>query len=443
MADGTLASLLLTAAVMIGAARGVGWLFERIGQPAVIGEIVGGLILGPTVLGAVAPDLQRLLVPSIAGGHGDGIELLAELGLLVLMFSAGSRAVAKVPRADARTILSVAALGMALPFGLGLFAVQFLDLQPILGPADSTLALEIVLATVLAITSVPVIARILADLGLGDSRFARLVLVVGVLEDLTLYAVLGVAVGLVATPGAFGLAADLGIAAGSAPGVTIYAVVTAGLLGAAYAAARANVWQRVAERLSPHDELSLLLGGAGLAIAGASYLGVSSAFAALMFGVATTTDGSHARRASIERVEAIGLSALVPLYFASVGARLDLASDLHLGFTLQLLVLGCALKAASVYAGARIAREPSTVALPLAVALNARGGQGIIAATLALGAGILNDAGFASIVVLALVTSAFAGWWLRRNRAALLEPASPPEPPGPAPSLPGAARGMG
>lgn len=436
MADGTLAPLLLTVAVMLGVARATGWLFTRAGQPAVIGEILGGLLLGPTVLGAVAPAVQRLIVPALATDRGDGIDLLASLGLLVVMYSAGTRAVARVPRADGRTILAVALLGMAIPFALGLVVMGSIDLGPILGPARSTTALELVLATVIAITSVPVIARILTDLGLGDTRFARLVLVVGVLEDLALYAILGIAIGLAAPQGGSGLTGDLHLDAGSVLGVAVYAAVTAGLLAAAFFVARAGLWPRVASRLTGAGELSTLLCLIGLGIAAASYLGVNSAFAALMVGIATAGTGcSTPARPPVATIEAIGSGGLVPLYFASVGAGLDLAADLQLTFTLELVVIGCMLKATSVYLGARLAGEPPAIAGPLAVALNARGGQGIIAATLARSAGIVNDAGFASIVVLALATSALAGWWLRLRRDALLSPATPkttraPEPAG-------------
>ena len=113
-----------------------------------------------------------------------------------------------------------------------------------------------------------------------------------------------------------------------------------------------------------------------------------------------------------------GLSFLVPLYFALVGFRLNLVRDFAPLAFLALLTVGCLVKSLSVYAGARLSGEPQRTALNLAIAMNARGGPGIVLASVAFDAGVISLPCYTILVMLAVITSLLAGSWLEREVAA-------------------------
>jgi Kef-type K+ transport system membrane component KefB len=143
------------------------------------------------------------------------------------------------------------------------------------------------------------------------------------------------------------------------------------------------------------------------------FLGVTpllGAFVAGMSASVVTEDRSGGR----EAIKNFSFAFFIPVYFAIVGLRLDLVKHFDLLFFLFFLVFACAIKALSVYAGARLAGETRFASTNLAVAMNARGGPGIVLASVAFDAGIINESFYAALVMLAVVTSLFAGSWLDR-----------------------------
>jgi Kef-type K+ transport system membrane component KefB len=114
------------------------------------------------------------------------------------------------------------------------------------------------------------------------------------------------------------------------------------------------------------------------------------------------------------QVKAYGLAFFVPIYFAIVGVRLDLLHAFQPAFFAALFIFACGVKAGSVYLGARLSGESFRNSRNFAIAMNARGGPGIILATVTLDAGIINTNFYASLVMLAIISSLLAGWWLER-----------------------------
>src|SRR5580704_11883280 len=211
-ADVDLARLLIALAVLLLAAQGVGSLFARFRQPAAIGEIVGGILLGPTLLGLVAPRVQQWIFPA-TGPSAAALGAVYQLGLLLLMFAAGAEMRRLLQRDAVRPVGLIASLGLVVPFALGLGLVAALGTSDYIGTAGNRTALVLVFGMAIAVTSIPVISRIMHDIGLLGTRFARIVLSVAVIEDIVLYVVLAVAVRLVQGPGreAFGLPTALDI----------------------------------------------------------------------------------------------------------------------------------------------------------------------------------------------------------------------------------------
>jgi Kef-type K+ transport system membrane component KefB len=220
-----LAHLLLALGLLLAAAHGFGYAMSRLNQPRVIGEILGGLLLGPTVFGAVAPGLQAAVFPS-STAVPTILDAVYQLGLLLLMFSAGAEIRGLFHRSERQAVAWISLVGMAVPFAAGLVAVGTLHFQTLRGSASTDAAFVIAFGIAIAITSIPVISRIMLDLGIVDTSFARIVLGVAVVEDVLLYVLLAIALGLVAHgPGdLWGLPLTLGIQPGSA-GSVVYHVV--------------------------------------------------------------------------------------------------------------------------------------------------------------------------------------------------------------------------
>jgi len=265
------------------------------------------------------------------------------------------------------------------------------------------------------------------DLDLLSTRFARIVLSVAVTEDIVLYVVLAVAVGLVQTTSkAFGIPAVLNlhtVAQNSAYHTVIAVIFLAVALsfgGRAYkmlAGMRANI---LARRSPVAFQLLWMLALSATALA----LGLVPLYGAFTAGLAVAVaDDSLAVRQDRNALTGISFGFFVPVYFALIGLQLDLLHHFNPLFFLGFLVFGCAAKSASVYLGARLSRENRFMSWSLAVALNARGGPGIVLASIAYATGIINQTFFVSLVMLSIVTSLLAGSWLERIAGRLGAPA--------------------
>jgi Kef-type K+ transport system membrane component KefB len=408
--------LLLAVLLLLLVAHSLGWLFVRLRQPRVAGEILGGLLLGPTVLGLWLPDWQRFAFQD-GKATQTGLAILYQLGLLLLMYCSGAELRSILARRDGKATVGIALFGNLLPFLAGLGFVKLYDTDRFLGPARDRTAFLLVFALAMAVTSIPVIARIMADLGILGSRFARIVLSVAVLEDLLVYVVLNVALAMVALPHADALSLPdlLGVQPASAVGNGYYVACTlafftvAALLGPGFVQRLAIIPGNVLHRSSPVAfQLVLLLGLTSLA----AFLGVSPIFGALVAGILAGDLEGETEQAR-QTVQRFAYAFFIPLYFAVVGMRLDLAHHFEPVFFVGFLAFACVVKAASCYLGARLAGQSRRGSWNLAVALNARGGPGIVLASVALDAFIIDEVFYTSLVMLALITSVLAGSWLQ------------------------------
>ena len=192
----------------------MGSLFVRFRQPRAIGEILGGLLLGATVLGGCGRPRSRGYSRPTARRRSFSARSIS-LACCCCCSSPGQELRTVFHRGERRTVAMVFAAGMCLPFIAGLGISQVIDQKSLWGPSGNTTSFVLVFSIALAITSIPVISRIMHDIGILDTAFARVVLGVAVLEDLVLYVVLAVAIGYAGGVGStlFGLPSALGIAA--------------------------------------------------------------------------------------------------------------------------------------------------------------------------------------------------------------------------------------
>jgi Kef-type K+ transport system membrane component KefB len=409
---------LLGITLLLAAAHSVGYLFSYLRQPRVIGEIAGGLLLGPTVFGAIAPRLQAEIFPA-TGAVPILLDGLYQLGLLLLMFVAGAEMRSAFKPDERRTVGIVTVSGMVLPAAIGLIFAAMVPTDLGIGPAQDRAAFAIVFMLAIAVTSIPVIARIMSDLGILETAFARIVLAVGVIEDVIVYVLLAVALGMVAAVGAdqLGLPALLGIEGGTVANVIYHVAATVGFLAVCLWAGP-PVYRRVLR-----FRFNLVRKGSAigfqlvfmlsLTVVGV-LLGVVPLFGAFVAGIVVASSSAERAAEARETIRTFSFAFFIPLYFAIVGLRLDLLHSFNPVFFLLFMGVACSTKYVSVWLGAKIAGESSAGATNLAVALNARGGPGIVLASVALGAGIIDQSFYATLVLLAIVTSLVAGSWLGR-----------------------------
>jgi Kef-type K+ transport system membrane component KefB len=413
-----LARLLLALTLLLSAAHAAGYLFARWGQPRVIGEIFGGLLLGPTVFGALLPEAQAFVFPG-AGRVPAVIDAFYQLGLLLLMFGAGAELRSSFEPGERHTVGWVTVTGMVAPFAVGLGFVALIPSAELIGPANSRAAFVLVFSLAIAVTSIPVISRIMSDLGILDTPFARIVLAVAVIEDVIVYVILAIAIGLVtpASGHAFGLQTLLHLEPGSSASIAYHVVVTLGFLALArwlgprvYRSVRRFRFNLLRRGSPIGFQLAFMLAITVLA----TLLGVVPLFGAFLAGIAVSASARDGLGEARESIRSFALAFFIPVYFAVVGLRLDLLHGFSPLFFALFFTVACVAKAASVWVGAKLAGESEGGALNLAVALNARGGPGIVLASVALDKAIISREFYAVLVLLAILTSLLAGSWLGR-----------------------------
>ncbi len=404
MSNAEFGSLTLLLFIVIAAAHVFGYVFVRLRQPRVVGEIVAGVLLGPAVLGHFAPAASRAIFDG-GRAHDTVLGFLYSLGLLLLMFLSGAETRGLFGRDDRRQVGWLAAVGTGLPFLLVLAVGKWLPLGPLMGAAGQRSALLLVVGIAVAVTSIPVIARIFYDLRILHTRFARLVLGVAVLEDIALWAVLAIATAL-AQPAAAGASPRAQIARHVLGALAYFG---AGLWVAPpllRRLARAR-WNVLAAASPVGYAVAILFAYSAVAAA----LDVSLVFAAFLAGYAVTDSGVE-QAASLTALRDVTFAVFIPVYFAVVGYRLDLGRSFSFALLAIFMLAACVVKLATVSLGARLAGFRGLDAVNLAVATNARGGPGIVLASVAFDAGIINAAFYTTLVLVAVLTSQAAGVWL-------------------------------
>ncbi|MER5310701.1 cation:proton antiporter [Streptomyces sp. NPDC002773] len=424
------AHVLLALSVLLVAAHLGGYLFARMRQPQVIGEILGGLLLGPTVLGELAPDAQRWLLPT-DGATGHVLGAFYQIGLLLLVYLTGTELRARRHNKGQRTIGFVTVSGLVLPFGFGLAIASAADTDELIGPNGSPTTLALIFGMAVAVTSVPVISRIMMDLGILQSLFARIVLAVAVIEDVLLYVILAIVLGVAQADDGDGFGLWALLAVDSLPLAVVYftavPLIFLGLLlwlGPRSFSGLTRSRINVLEQRSP---LAFRLVVVFLLCAACTGLGIDPIFGALVAGMCTAGATGDKVVASQETLRHVSMGLFVPIYFAIVGVKLDLVRHFDPLFFLWFFVLACLVKSFSVWLGARAAGESHPAATNLAVAMNARGGPGIVLASVAFGAHVINESFFTSLVLLSIISSQMAGYWLGRI-VAHGKPLMPPAP---------------
>jgi Kef-type K+ transport system membrane component KefB len=439
-----------------------GYIASKIGVPPMVGELCGGILLGATVLKRVWPEAQAWLIPPAPSPGTAASPMLpilgfcSTIGLLVLLFIGGLQLRRLITRRDLASVSWISITGVIVPVAAGLLILECVDFSIYMGTAQHLTALKIVLLIELAITSIPVITRIFLDLGLMNTRLARIVLSVAVIEDVLLYIALSIALGMAqagfktdaSIPHMLGFPPDSMLFIGwhITASLALLAIAAWGFGGVG--ASQANGDEKYTGRniIAMRSPLGWVLASILATTSLAMLLGLAPMFGALVAGIIASNNSHPAFVRAQKQVEAVGTSFFIPIYFTLIGVSLDLIQNFDWVLTFGILVVGCIVKYGGALLGGILAKEKLPMANALAISVNARGGPGLVVASTAFAAGIINPAAYTSLVILAIVTSVFAGIFLARalqTKATLAAirnepPVDPDTPKQPVPELAGA-----
>jgi Kef-type K+ transport system membrane component KefB len=400
MSNADLTSILFILLLLVGLAQLLGYFFVKLRQPRVVGEILAGVVLGPALLGRV-PVVARVM--DTAQHQASVFNFVYWLGLLLLMFLSGAETRQLFTRDERREVAWLSIIGSGAPFLLALALGPWLVRPALAGPNGNRFSLIIILAVGVAVTSVPVVSKIFADLKILHTRFARLVLGVAVLEDIVLWLALAVATALAGTNQinpkkiAFHLVTTIGF---FALGLTIVPRIVKRINKS-----RFNV-------LAIHSPIAYAIAVLLSYCVVAGALDVSVVFAAFLAGFAVVHKKRKLFAEALDAIGKVSFAFFIPAYFAIVGLKLDLVRGFSLAMVAAFLLGSCVVKILSVSLSGRFAGFRGLDLVNLAITTNARGGPGIVLASVAFDAGIISPKFYTTLVLAAVLTSQMAGAWL-------------------------------
>jgi len=374
----------------------VGWLAARLGQPQVVGEMIAGVILGPSVFGALAPGLQAALFPAASKPV---LFAVCQVGLSVFMFLVGVEFDVGLIRSRLRSAAAVSLSGILTPFVLGAAAAWFLAPHwPLFSEKTSKWEGMLFMGAAMSITAFPMLARIIYERGLTGTSLGTLALAAGSIDDAAAWCVLAVVMA--------SFAGDPSVAVVAIGGGLAYILVV-WLLGA-------PLFKFMARRTEQRGGMTHAMLGTTLSLVmlGAWFtdrIGIYAVFGAFILGVAVPK-GFFAK-ALHKHLEKMTTAFLLPLFFVYSGLNTKIGlivSPNLLGVTLLLFFLAVAGKGVACAAAAWLNGESPREALAIGTLMNARGLMELIILNIGLERGIITPTLFTMLVVMAIVTTLMA-----------------------------------
>jgi Kef-type K+ transport system membrane component KefB/mannitol/fructose-specific phosphotransferase system IIA component (Ntr-type) len=385
----------LALATLLAGAKLAGELVKKFNQPSVLGEIIAGILLGPTVLGHYKPGVYALLFP-----HSGPVALVLDgvtaISVVFFLLTAGIEIDLSNIFRQGKSALLVSSFGMVVPFAFGFLAAELFP--RFLGADDGTnqLVFALFLGTALSISALPVVARILMDLGLLRSEMGTIVMSSAMFDDLVGWILFGVVLGM------------MNPKADAAHGIrhTIVLVLT-------FAVLMLTVGRWLIHKLLPFIQAHTTWPGGVLGFifsvtlasaAFAEYAGIHAVFGSFITGAAVG-ESAHLRERTSEHIHEIVTNVFAPLFFASIGLHTNFVTNFHFGVAAVILGVACLGKVLGAGCGALLGGMDRNTAIGVGFAMNARGAMEMILGILALQAGLIHEPMFVALVVMALVTS--------------------------------------
>lgn len=394
---------------MLIAARLVGEFFRKFKMPLVVGELIAGVLLGPTLLGKYYPEVSHYFYMS-TGNVGIALNALTTISVIMLLFVAGMEVELSIIRQQGAVAFKTSLVGLVIPLGLGYLTARYFYTW--FGETDmnNVLPFSLFIGTAMAVSALPVIARTLMDLGLFRTRIGMIIIAAAMFDDLIGWLLFSVILGMMNK---------------SAQGIDFIYTLGLTLL---YAVGMLTLGRFLINKSLPWAEknftwpggfLSISLGLAFLGAAFTEYAGIHAIFGAFIMGIAIG-DSVHVTEKTRDIVHQFVTNIFAPLFFISVGFKVNFLANFNLQIVVLVLFLAVVCKLLGAGLGALWGGLSKKEALAVGFGMNARGAMEIILATLALQAKLIGEPLFVAIVIMAVVTSIMAGPMLQL----LLKPSS-------------------
>jgi Kef-type K+ transport system membrane component KefB/mannitol/fructose-specific phosphotransferase system IIA component (Ntr-type) len=385
----------LALATLLASAKFAGEVVKKFNQPSVLGEIIAGILLGPTVLGHYHPAGYALLFPH-TGPVALVLDGIVAISVVFFLLTAGIEIdLASIFR-QGKSALLVSTFGMVIPFALGFLAAEMFP--RFFGAVEGTdrHVFALFIGTALSISALPVVARILMDLGLLRTEMGTIVMSSAMFDDLVGWIMFGLVLGM------------MNPHAEAAHGIrhTIVLVLSFAVLMLTFGRWLIHKFLPFIQAHStwPGGVLGFIFSLTLASAAFAEYAGIHAVFGAFITGAAVG-ESAHLRERTSEHIHQIVTNVFAPLFFASIGLHTNFVTNFHAGVTAVILGVACLGKVLGAGCGARLGGIDIRIAIGVGVAMNARGAMEMILGILALQAGLIREPMFVALVVMALVTS--------------------------------------
>ncbi|MET0464409.1 MAG: cation:proton antiporter [Chitinophagaceae bacterium] len=412
-----LAILLLQIITIILTARLFGVIFKKIRQPSVIGEIIAGIVLGPSFLGTYFPEFSGFLFPAQSLSN---LQFLSQIGLILFMFVVGMELDLNLLRNKAKDAVVVSHASIIFPFTLGIGLAYYIYNS--FSPANiNFLAFSLFMGIAMSITAFPVLARIVQERGLTKTKLGSIVITCAAADDITAWCILAAVIAIVKA------------------GSIISALFTI-LMAIAYVIIMLKVirpfLKRIGEKYSSKETISKpVVAIFFITLLASSYMteviGIHALFGAFMAGVIMPSRVNF-RSIFIEKVEDVSLVLLLPLFFVFTGLRtqIGLLNDWELwkvcGAIIAVAVIG---KFAGGALAARYVGQDWKTSLSIGALMNTRGLMELVVLNIGYDLGVLSPSIFAMMVIMALVTTFMTGpsldiinWWFKDKKSVKTDP---------------------
>ncbi len=393
--------LFLSLSLMLGMARILGEVFNRLKLPAVIGQILAGIILGHTVLGRLAPELSTWLFPSATHVY-TGLEAFILLGVVLLLLTAGLEVDLSSVFQQGRSVIYVSFFSILVPFSLG--AIIAWNMPHLFGKGENRLVLALFIGIAVSITALPIIAKILMDMKLFHSDLGMLILSAAIINDLFGWLLFSVLIQIVET-GNINIISVL-----KTVGLTlIFSVLI--LTAVRYIINIALGWIQ-AKTEWPGGVISFAIVTALLFSALAEAIGIHAIFGAFLAGIAIG-DSPRLKEHTREIIDQFINNIFAPLFFVSIGLRIDFINDFNLLLSLLFILIVFTGKLGGSLLAGLAAKMKIREAFAIGSGMSASGAMGIILGLFALEFGFISGETFVAIVITAVITSILSGPFIK------------------------------
>ncbi len=410
LASNEVLEFLIILVVLLATARIMGELFKKLGLPAIIGELLGGILLGPSFVGAVFPGFfQTVFIdPKQSSVAFDGI---SKLSVMLLLFIAGMEVKLDNIRTRGKAAAKISLSGILFPLAIGFGSTWLLYDIFFSEPTSNKMAPALFMGTALSITALGVMAKILIDIDMIKSRFGNLMMTAAMIDDIIGWMLFSVVITI----------ADL-------EAESRFGSVTVLLMIAAYGTFLITVGRtKIVDPLFKYANGKLSKPGAELSLAMilcllsgifTEWLGIKAIFGAFLMGVTVGNSPYFSEKAK-ETFHDIVTYVFSPLFFVSIGLKVNFVTNFDLSIVLLVLAISISGKILGGYVGARLSGFKPNKAIAVGFGMNARGSQEIVLGLVALQAKIIDEKLFVGLVIMTFVTIVMAGpgmkYFLRKH----------------------------